>query len=96
MRKVKRLASKIQASREKDYGDIEYWINKIGVSSRGELESICEKHKVALTVEDAIKEQNEKFADLDSEFDDVGNDVKQRGIAQKKIEVRLRAIEHFF
>jgi len=92
------LASKIQASRNKDYKDIEFWIKHIGVSTRTEFEDICKKYKVALTVEDALKEQNEKFDDFESEFDDGGveNQAKQERIAQEKITQRLIAINHFF
>jgi len=88
------LASKIQASRLKDYSDIKYWVDSIGVRTREELELLCEMYGVALTVADAVKEQNDKF----SEFDDGGHDNndKQYRIAVQKIEQRLSMINRIF
>jgi len=89
------LASKIQASRLKDYSDIKYWVDFIGVKTQEELELLCEMYGVALTVADAVKEQNDRFSEFDSEFDDVEHD-KQYSIAVQKIEQRLNMINRIF
>jgi len=91
------LASKIQASRDKDYNDIKYWVDYIGVKTREELEKLCDAHGVALTVERAIEEQNKNFADLESEFDiGVGDENKQYKITQQKITQRVNMVDRLF
>jgi len=88
------LVSKVAASRERDYNDIGFWIDRLGIKERSQVESLCVKYNVPLTHEDAERELAERFSGLDDEWDDDMDELNKK--ACDKVNMRLRALTHFF
>jgi len=88
------LVSKVAASREKDYNDIGFWIGRLGIKERSQIESLCMKYNVPLTYEDAERELAERFNDLDDEWEDDLAELNMK--AHEKVNMRLRTLDQLF
>jgi len=73
------LVSKVAASREKDYNDIRFWIDKLGIKERPQIELLCMKYNVPLTHEDAERELEKRFNTYTVYNAKPKNPVKMRG-----------------
>lgn len=88
------LVSKVAAGREKDYHDIKFWIDRLGIQSRKQVESLCRQYNVPLTYDEAEYELYERFSEIDEEWEDDKAELNRK--AFEKVDMRLRVLEHFF
>ena len=86
------LVTKIAAGRDKDYVDAEFWVDRLEIKTKRQLESLCHKYDVALSYDEIELEIQNQFNDINEDWGDDPKILIRN--AHDKVNMRKKIIDH--